>query len=212
MPEPAPHRPPDDSVRVALSGTLFGTKYVNRFWLKVTPSGSPGSAELLALSNAVAAAFRTRFLPNLSNGLHQTSQRTIWFKDSTTEVAVDGSDAGTGGDTTAAEAAGICYLINWGIAGSYRGGHPRTYLAGPTTAGLVDVNTLTTTKRNALSTAAGNFLSDVNALTPTGWSSVQLGTIRFFRGNAALSPPVFEPFLSGAASSFIASQRRRVGR
>ena len=160
----------------------------------------------------MAAAFRTRFGAQLSSHWTSTAQRTVWYKDATTEIAVDGADTGSGSDSSAVETAATCYLINWLIAGSYRGGHPRTYLAGVNAGGLVDVNTLTSTKRTNLTTAAANFLSDVNALTPSGWSSVGLGTIRFFRNHNALSPPVFEPYLGASVSPFIATQRRRIGR
>jgi hypothetical protein len=212
MAEPAPKRPPNNAVRVALAGTLYSTTWVNRFWLNITPSGTPTAANILSLSNSVSAAFRTRFGPSLGNHWTLATQRTVWYKDSTTEIAVDGSDTGSGTLTGAPEAAQCAYLINWAISGSYRGGHPRTYLSGVNTEGLNDVNTLTTTRRAALNTAAAGFLADVNALTPTNISAVQLGTFRFFRNHAAVDPPVFEPFLSGGASNFLATQRRRIGR
>lgn len=184
---------------------------VNRFWLNATPSGTPTAAQVLALSDAVAASFRTRFGAQLNTNWHQTAQRTVMYVSSTLEIGVDGSDAGSGSDAGTTDSPQLCYLINWSIAGTYRGGHPRTYLAGTTVGGTQGDGTINTTKRANLTTAAGNFLTDVNALSPTGFSAVQLGTIRFFRGHTALSPPVFEPFLSGACHPRVATQRRRAG-
>jgi hypothetical protein len=212
MPEPAPHRPPDNSVRVALSGVYGDSKWVNRFWLNVTPSGTPTPAQILGLSNAVSAAFRTRFGPQLSTVWTLQTQRTVMFVSSTLEIGVDGSDTGSGTAAGSTVGAMMAYLINWSIAGTYRGGHPRTYLSGVEDTDLLTSRTMSTTKRNALTTAAGNFLADVNALTPSGFSAVALGTIRFFRANSALAPPVFEPYLAGSCAQLYASQRRRMGR
>jgi hypothetical protein len=195
-----------------LLGNYRGLPFLNRFWLNVTPSGTPGATEVLALSNAVAAAFRTRFGAQLSIDWHSTNQRTVWFKSSTDEVAVDGSDTGSGSINDVDAPIQCCYLINWAISGSYRGGHPRSYLAGVTMNGLSNDRDIASTKRTNLSTAATNFLSDVNALTPSGWSAVQLGTFAFFRGLSALNPPVFKPFNSGSCNGILATQRRRLQR
>jgi hypothetical protein len=131
---------------------------------------------------------------------------------SSLEIAVDGSDTGAGTASGAVYPANVAYLINWSIEGSYRGGHPRTYLSGANVATGDDTVTVGGTRRTALGTAAGNFLADVNALSPTGFSSVALGTVAFFRNGAALSPPEFKPYLAGSANPKFASQRRRTRR
>ena len=210
--EPTPHRPPDGSVRVALSGVNGPSHWVNRFWLHVAYGTTPTGTQLLALSNVVAASFRTRFLPSLSTGVSSNSQRTVLYESATDELAVDGTDSGSGSIGTSETPAQVCALINWSISGSYRGGKPRTYLPGVVVADLSDIETLNTTRRNALTTAAGNFLADVNALAPAPFTSVSLGTIAFFRSYSALSPPIFKPFLAGTCRAKLATQRRRLGR
>ena len=210
MPEPKPARPPGGAIRVALSGTYGVSKWVNRFWLHAVYGSTPSAAQLLTLSNAVAASFRTRFGPHLSSDWHSATQRTVLYVDADTEIAVDGVDTGSGTISTTEQAAALAYLINWSIAGTYRGGHPRSYLAGVTTDGLADVKTVATARRTALTADAQGFLADVNALTPSGFTSVALGTYRFFRNHSAVSPPVFEPYLSGACATIFGNQRRRL--
>jgi len=173
-------------------------------------SSLPTGSQLLALSNAVSAAYRTRFLPSCVTGLTMNTQRTVLYYDATTEVGVDGTDTGSGSNGASPESPQVSYLLNWAIAGTYRGGHPRTYLPGVSYTDTNADGTLVSTRRTALSTAAAGFLSDVNALSPTPFTSVQLGTVAFFRGHSALSPPPFKPFLSGTCNSRVATQRRRL--
>lgn len=175
-------------------------------------SGTPTAAQVLALSNAISAAYRARYLPYLTNDVTVNKQRTVLFVSSTSEVAVDGADTGSGSGASQQDPPSVCYLINWSIAGSYRGGHPRTYLPGVAYDTLNENGTLITGNRTNLTTASTNFLSDVNALSPAGFTAVALGTYRFFRHHAAVDPPVFEPFLAGTCNSLIATQRRRLGR
>lgn len=193
-----------------MQGDNNGLPWANRFWLNATYSGTPTAAQVLALSNAVSAAWRSAFLSLLTVSVHLTSQRTVLYVDANTEIGVDGADTGSGGEAGSALPPQIALLINWAIAGTYRGGHPRTYLPPCTNVDVDGTGTLTGSKHTALTTAAGNFLSAVNALTPSGFTAVQLGTIRFFRHNAALAPPVFEPFLAGSGHPKVATQRRRV--
>ena len=175
-------------------------------------SGTPTGAQVLALSNAISAAWRTRFLVNLANNVVVNKQRTVLFVSSTNEVAVDGADTGTGAGAVTMLPPQVCVLINWSIAGSYRGGHPRTYLPGPVEDNVNEDGTLVGANRTQFTNAATNFLSDVNALSPAGFTAVALGTYRFFRHHAAVDPPVFEPFLAGTCNTKVATQRRRLGR
>jgi hypothetical protein len=175
-------------------------------------SGTPNAAQVLGLSNAVAAAFRTRFGPQMVVTWHSTNQRTVLFRDADTEIGVDGADTGSGTAAGSTFAPQACYLINWSIVGTYRGGHPRTYLSGTNDSDCLGDGSIASSRQTGLTTAAGNFLGDVNALAPSGFTDVKLGTFRFFRHHSAVDPPVFEPFLGGACAPLIATQRRRVGR
>jgi hypothetical protein len=153
-----------------------------------------------------------RFGPSLSSVWQSSTQRAVWFTSSTDEIGVDGSDTGSGSLTGTQNPANVAYLINWAISGTYRGGHPRTYLCGVAVSTEASSTTLTSTERTNLTTAANGFLSDVNALTHGTIASVTLGTVAFFQNNSALAPPVFKPYLSGSASPKFATQRRRVRR
>jgi len=65
---------------------------------------------------------------------------------------------------------------------------------------------------------ANTFLSAVNALTPSGFTSVTLGVLRQFANGGSetkpptfLNPPVFRAFSSVIAKPGMGTQRRRFG-
>lgn len=210
MAEPSPNRPPAGTVRVALEGVNGTTPWVNRFWLNTSYGSTPTATQLKALSDAVSAAWRTRFLSYFHSNVVLNKQRAVLYVDSTTEIGVDGADTGSGSDANTSALPQICLLINWSISGTYRGGHPRTYLPPPASDKVNSDGSLPGSVITALTTAADGFRTDVNALSPTPFTSVALGTVAFFRGHSALSPPVFKPFVAGAAHGRVATQRRRV--
>lgn len=209
MAEPKPARPPGGAIRVALSGTYNNLPWVNRFWLHGVYSSTPTAAQLLTLSNAFSALYRTRFLPQVSSAATLHTQRSVLYVDADTEVAVDGSDTGSGSLNGTGNQPQVSPLINWSIASTYRGGHPRTYLPPADSAHIGSDGALVGSYVTALTTAALGLISDVNALSSAGFTSVALGTFRFFRNHSAVNPPVFEPFISGSAHPRAATQRRR---
>jgi hypothetical protein len=211
MTEPKPNPPPNGALRVAILGNIDGRPFVNRFWCDCQMSAQPTAAQVLTLSNAISADYRQQFLPFLTTAIHVTAQRTVLYYSDTLAIGVDGADSGTGSAAQTPVGPAECYLINWSIAGTYRGGHPRTYLPGVAAEQIQPNGILTSAQHSGLTTAAETFRQNVNALNPAPFSAVQLGTIRFFRHNAALAPPVFEPFVAGACNQLVATQRRRVG-
>jgi len=181
-------------------------------WLRVTHALPASAADLVALLNAMAAAFRIRFGPNLSVHWSSTNQRAVWHTSPTDEIGVDGTDVGSGAVAGDSVTANVAVLIDWSIAGTYRGGHPRTYLAGMPESDLENNSRINPVPLAALQTASAGFLSDVNALTAGAITRTELGTVAFFRLHSALAPPVFKPYLAAAVKKTLATQRRRMRR
>lgn len=156
---------------------------------------------------------------NNSSGNAATSQVICTWNDGA-GGAVDGSDAtpvsgSSGSQPMPASAAAI---LSWRLAKRYRGGHPRTYLAGQVVGSMMNevewLSAFVTDKQ----TRANNFLTGVNALTPSPFTSVTLGVLSYFAAGGSetkpptyLDPPVFRPFTSVIAKPGIATQRRRLG-
>jgi hypothetical protein len=64
----------------------------------------------------------------------------------------------------------------------------------------------------ALQGLGNAWLAAVNGYSSAPLTSMQLGTVRFFSGNAPLATPVFVPFVSCKVTSRIDTMRRRLGK
>lgn len=124
--------------------------------------------------------------------------------------------AGTG--THGSTPANLAWVLSWRLAARYRGGHPRTYLAGIDAIELLDNVSFKPGSVTTLQGLANTFLGAINALTPAPFSSVTLGVLRQFANGGStkvppifLDPPQFKPFQSVVVKPGIATQRRRLG-
>jgi len=162
--------------------------------------------------------WNTLWSADTSNAAATTQVLMQWF-DGAGNI-VDGSDAtptsGTSG--TALLPANTAFVLSWRLAQRYRGGHPRTYIAGCSQGMQNDAATWKSTVVADIQTKANTFLAAVNALTPSGFTSVTLGVLRQFANGGSethpptfLTPPVFHAFTSVIAKPGIATQRRRLG-
>jgi hypothetical protein len=131
----------------------------------------------------------------------------------TTEDSVSVPWTNTNGGNTNPLPPNCAAVISWAIPAHYRGGHPRTYLPGPTNAALqvANGNQWTSSFRSSLAAAAQNFLTSFAAGIVAG-AVEQLGTVSHFRNNAPLATPVFYPYTGGTIHGRVDSQRRRLGK
>ncbi len=179
-------------------------------WVKVTTSGPRVQADLDSLTVALAAKWAARLgtLPgsqyagNLCSTEWQTGVATTLQSAAST---VDVPSANSGINDAAA-----CVLFVWITGERYRGGHPRTYLAGPQDTHVTNGSFIDTSYGSSCQITAAAFLTDVNALTFGAIASVSLGTVHFVGGGAYLATPTFAPYHSVKVNSRIATQRRRI--
>ena len=138
---------------------------------------------------------------------------TAYQNDGTGEAVATANGPATGGVTADPLPPGVALVISWQIGASYRGGKPRTYIAG------FPLNNLDTAGGNRissgaaanLSTAAGVLLSNAahNTVEATGYT---VGTIAASRGGSQLTPPVFYAYMNHSVNTRLDAQRRRNGK
>lgn len=210
---PSGHRPspPANTIRVAMSGVYNTSPWTNVFYLHETDDGTQTSADLKTVVDGAVNAFHTRMTAQLSSIVTQNAVQATWITSPGNAIEYVGSYSNvfTGGG--AVPNAASCIVLNWAINQYYRGGHPRMYLPGPITGNVSNYTTLTSAYQSAIATAAGNWLTDCNALTGTHISAIALGTVSFARGNSWRSPPVFYGYKSANARAIMGTQRRRLG-
>lgn len=171
-----------------------------------------------ALAHSFMLAFNTMWSSVAFSG-SATSQVIVEWNDGDGNV-VAGSDAtpvsggGSGGFTPAS----VAWVISWRISPRYRGGHPRTYLAGIDRVELADQVSFVGSSVTALQASVNTFFNAINALTPAPFTSVTLGVLRQFANGGSttkpptfLTPPQFIPFTGGVVKPGVATQRRRLG-
>lgn len=209
---------PLDIVRVVVEGTVNSFPWVNTFWLKAPSSATPTGTQVSALAQAFHGAYNTRLMSGRSD--HCSLLQTIAEWNDGAGGVVDGAFATPHVGTFTGEAVpmSVAMVISWRVAVRYRGGHPRSYLAGLADAARQDEVSWNSTNVSAFSSQAANFLDDINALSPAPFTSVSLGVLRQFANGGSeakppvfLNPPVFRPFTSALAKPGLGSQRRRFG-
>jgi len=165
------------------------------------------------------AKYNSRLMPGRSTACDSNQCICQWNDGS--GGMVEGADAtpGVGDQSGSFLSAQVALILSWRLAVRYRGGHPRSYLAGWPTTALDTANSWHSGVVSATQTRLDGFISDINALSPSPFSSVTLGVLRQFanRGSEAtpknyLDPPVFRAFTSGVVKPGLATQRRRLGK
>jgi hypothetical protein len=210
MPAGPRPNPPADTIKVAISGTIWGHKWANVFWLEVTKSAPVTVNDLSALATALASAWNTD-LVTFCGSQHVTTEVQVTYYDTTgpTLQFVDAVNL-VGGQPSTFPDASAAYLIDWVISAIYRGGHPRTYLAGPNNGDVVTGGQLAGGVQTSFATHSNAFRNAVNAITTTNITTVVMGTVSFVHALAWRSPPVFRAYTSTKVNGSIGTIKRRI--
>jgi len=205
--------PPTRFCRLAFEGSYGDTHWANIMWLFLTGSGEITVADLNTLASKCSLAWTTHF-----SGFQVPECQLV-----TTRVALyaGGGDVLEGIDTPGHAGTGsgvglpanVAMTISWSIAPSYRGGHPRTYMAGMSEDYRLTPSSWKAASAALLTSEAVSFHGALEAITGvgSGISSVEHGVASFVRNKEWRTPPVFYRIASASVDSRIDTQRRRLG-
>lgn len=209
----ATRRGPDNSVRVAIAGTNSGVNWANIFHAQLTTSSAIIQSDLDSWLNSFQADYKTRFAPFMYAGVAYSNAKAVCYTPGGTALlsSVTMTGAGSSGGTAVADNS-LCYVVSWNTNVYWRGGKPRTYLPGISTAGMSSNTTLAGATQTSVQTAAGNFRTDINALAPGTITGSSLGFVSFSSGNVPRSPAVFFPVSGAKVHGRAGTQRRRMGK
>jgi hypothetical protein len=209
----ATRRGPDNTVRFSIQGTLNAVNWANVFWANLTLSGTPSQADLDTWLTAAAAAYKTRWAPNMgSTALYTQAQASLFLPANgllPSIVAMTGGGTGTPGTGQPQSAA---MVISWQTGVYWRGGKPRSYIPCPPEAAISNNKNIQTASLATLATVGNNFRTDINALTSGAITGTQLGFVSFRHGNADRVPPLFFAFTGVKVHPRLGTQRRRLGK
>jgi hypothetical protein len=180
------------------------------FYLQLT-HGTVTVGDLQSIADEIDTLWNADIKTVSSADVTMTSVEIVFVTAVGAELTYVGtySRTGTLAGTTINDAS-ACAVINWKISAYYRGGHPRSYMPGLTTAAVASGSDVTSGTRTSLATAWNNFRNSLNAFTTTNVSAIAMGTLSFASGNAWRVTPVFRPYTSVAVRAKLGSQRRRI--
>lgn len=168
------------------------------------------STELNSLASAVRSAWVTNVLPLQHTQLNLNDVQTIDLASDTGPSGVaTGANAGTA--TLNYLSANAAVTWSWTISRRYRGGHPRTYIAGIPFSAITNPNSITATAQSAHAAAAAAIRTAVNGVT-TSAGTAKLACVHYYRNKVLLSTPLVSQITGVTVDTRIDSQRRRLGR
>lgn len=209
----ATRRGPDNSVRVSVQGTLNGVNWANVFRAQLTTSSTITQTDLDTWTGQFQTNYKSQLGPRQSTSVLYSVCKVVLYTpgggvlSSVATMTGAGTEAGTAlpNDATAK-------VISWLSTVYWRGGKPRTYLAGAVTADVTNNVSLTGTEISALQSAANAFRGAINALTAGTITGTSLGFVSFRSGNADRGTPLFFPITGSRVHPRLGTQRRRLGK
>lgn len=220
-----PAMPPVAKVlKVIMKGQLNADlNCVNILYFKYATT-APTDIELQTFGNLVLTEWGDDFAGQVGSQYQLQHIQTI---DLTSSTAAEGVSSGTpqsGTDGGTDLAAGTALVISQRIQRRYRGGHPRVYIAGMTSAALNTSQAWTAATVANVQAAWVNFITGVIAGAPAGWGGIQQVNVSYWQGftnhtypsgrvraipNPRPGGPITDPIIDYVVNPKVASQRRR---
>jgi len=195
-------------------GSLSGFPWANTFWMRNGNAQTPSQTDFTGVTNAFGELFKSRLLPVLSS--ETTIVECVGLYYDGTGAIMEGATSHTGAGANAGGTfpLNVSLCIGWRVQAHYKGGHPRTYLAGIPLSAKQNARTFTSTYVSQVAGNAASFHDDVNAMNTGLWSSGKLGIVSFVNRKEWRTPPIFRDFIPSSAHCDVRidSQRRRLGR
>jgi hypothetical protein len=206
----APRPPIPGMAKVIVKQTISGVPAFNIFHVDALPALQWTASELASLASAVRSAWVTNFIPLQTGQLVLNDVTAIDLSSDTgAEGSATGSTTGTNVGTALSANAAAC--ITWKIPRRYRGGHPRSYIAGHSTGMTTNANTWTASHVTNVTNAALALRTAINAVT-TGSGTVKMVCVHYRKNKVDLTTPLVDAVSGAVVDTRIDSQRRRLGR
>lgn len=212
-PGPKPPLPGLLKAQMLIQGVI-GSQTINAANVLHTLCATPGPytpAQLTTYATSFYNAFNTRFAQYMSTSYHYNGCVVTALDGTGVQGLYSHTAAGTDAGTVLSP--GQTVAITWKANIAWRGGRPRTYLAGITNAFTVNPggSGLNSSRTSALATSAIGFIGDINALTIASGATT-LGFPSYYSKYQFRPTPIFYFFTTAVVHDRLDSQRRRNGK
>lgn len=174
-------------------------------------NGAQGTpADLSTLAVQVGTAWAGNMMNHLT---HNLTLDTVTAEDLTSNVSPSaiGVIGSAGGEPNDGLPANCALVISHHISRRYRGGHPRTYVAGLLAGAITDDHHLTPGNVTQFTNDYAGFVAAVVALADAHWTPLAPVNVSYHSAHALRVAPVIDPILTSDCQSRLCSQRRRLG-
>lgn len=207
-PQPAvPH-----VVRIAINQTIATRPIVNILHVQYAPTSDfLTAAQLDAFVKAVSDIWQGQIIPLQSSAITLLG---AFGQDLSSDTSPSGSWTTAAGGLAAGTSlsASVAVCVSWKQAQRYKGGHPRTYLAGLPTAATNSPSTISASTVTAVSAAANSLRTGIQGIATSGVSSASMVLVRYFLNKVPLTNPLTNVITASSVNSRLDSQRRRLGK
>lgn len=198
-------------LRCTYSGTYGSTKWVNVFHLRYT-----GTLTTQADADSITASLQSAWASNIASLVHTTcslTQTTLQDLSSLTSPQSVNSTPHAGSSASAYNMpANVALVVSFKIGRRYRGGHPRMYVPAQVQNNTVNSNQWTGTWVLTAKNAMTAWVGALNAITTTGITLSEAGSLSYYSGHALRPTPVFDPYILTVVHSRVDTMRRRLGK
>lgn len=215
MPAGARPNPPAHVAHFSVEGVVDDAyPWACGFWVRNGNEDSPTVNNLTDVAEDIGDLFKANFARVSSSRLDYLVCRAIYYGPTGGELGVDSPMSGSGTGSASVLPANVAMCISWKVGPRYRGGHPRTYLAGIDADTQEDATSFIGTEVATAQADANDFLAGVNAINRGDFTDAHLGTVSFVLDNEWRTPPIFRDYVPDATTvdTRIDSMRRRLGR
>ena len=206
--------PPNHSAHITVLGLQDNFPWANTFWIRNGGEQVPSQSEFTTLTNEFAQQYVNHILPLISTSTSMSEVTGLYYANGEAQLASAISVTNPGQKAGTPMPLNVSCCIGWRVQQHYRGGHPRTYLAGIVIDVILNGRQFLPAYAADVANHANAFLAGVNGISEGAFSSCHLGVVSFVLRKEWRSPPVFRDFVPGSAhcDPRVDSQRRRLGR
>jgi hypothetical protein len=208
---PRPH-PPANTVRTVVLGTLGPMPYVNVFHAFLPNNSISSDGQLATWASAWHTAFtNSGILAKCSNTLHVTTIEHVLFISPLIVYRAQGAVSDVGGAALPSLTSGVCFVISWNSSAYWRGGKPRTYLGGVTSASVDTNHSLLDSEKAVVQANANTLRTNINQIVTAQVPETDFVFTSYQSAGQWRNPPVNIEITGAVVHDRVGSQRRRLG-
>lgn len=196
--------------KIIVKQTLAGVNVYNILHARSQGGVAWSGSECSAMATAVRSAWVSNVTPLQASTLTLTDVQVI---DLSSDTGASGTASGSTNGTAVGTAlsSNVAITWSWAISRRYRGGHPRTYIAGCPQSAQTTPNTILASAITSHVNAATAIRNAIQGVL-VGGNLANMVVLHYYKNKVLQDPPDYSYINSVSVDSRLDSQRRRLGR